>query len=186
MAHSRTTLRCTLALATALILAVPATAVAGDRWFGFGFTGALGIYKGASGDPTFAFDGGIEFRLFPTERFSFDINLDVGESVMAPQARCFFHFHGGDSRDEVYFSAGPFFSVQGTPTDQVVMEGGAAGIGGRFGAELVNDSGLFAMGLYARPAIYYTKNPGAGVGSPEYAYFEMVFDITWIIYPPEP
>ena len=165
--------------ATALTLAAPTAASGQDRLFGFGWNGALGVYATDSDDPGFAFDVGVEFRLFPNDRFSFDINFDIAEAAAVTQLRTFFHIHARNDLSKTYFSLAPFISVQGSPSDSVLDDYDVFGLGSRVGMEVLNDSEAFGMGLYFRPGLYYH-------GAHEELFGEFVLEMTWIIYPPTP
>jgi len=159
---------------------LPAVASAGERLVGLGGTGALGVYIWDE-EVVFAYDASFEVRLFPTDGFSIDLNIDLAESAVATQVKTFFHFHVKSEGNRAYFSVAPFLSVTGVRAAQFVDDDGSGvfGLGSRIGGELLNPNRVFAMGIYLRPAFHYSLFEEEPLG-------EVVFELTWMLYPPKP
>lgn len=151
-----------------------------DKVLGLGGAVAWGspiIVEGNIGVPTFAIDGGIEFRIHPVNEFSLDFQFDIAGTLAQPLHvpvfdaggfKTFFQVH---TRPDAggYFSAGPYIGFGD-------MDGRAFMTGGRIGAELHDPSHDFAMGMFARPGLIFLDG---GLLS-----FEVYYEMSWIFYPP--
>lgn len=170
-------------LLAALALAAPGHAIAGEKVIGFGGTGAWGPGNVTiHGDhmPGLDIDGGFEFRLHPTDAFSFDFLFDFAPLVVSRgqvgEMKTFFHFHAKPYANQ-YFSVAPYIGVAGNmdPGHDIGSTSFVSGI--RIGGEAHSSDHDFAMGIYARPGVAVSEGAFS-------AY--IAINLTWIVYPPIP
>jgi len=111
------------------------------------------------------FEGGFELRFFPDERFSFDIDIDVAQSIQesvlletrnAFHAKLYFHRH---VLSEVagYFAAAPFVGFRVYPGQPKAVA--TFDVGGRIGGEIMSPAGVFGLGIYGRPGLVLGEDP---------------------------
>ena len=172
------------------VLALPAVSGAVERAAGFGFNFAGGVGAGSAwstmGSSTSAVKpymelGCFELRLFPTDRFSIDLQWNVLQMVAIPAVygdsgayiqSTYFHF---------YFSPDERASFALAPTVQTMVGRlagqpfGAVGLGSRIGVDLSSPGKLFGFGIYFRPAVQF-----GGVEGVSAVAFEGVVELTWV------
>lgn len=207
--HVRST---TLVLGIVLFVcgAVAGEASARDRLLGITWGGAWGVQvaKSITDDPTsdagdhFAFDANFEFRFFPANHISVDLNFDIGETIrmdqewqqLAPYVsrrvgafKAFGHFWIplGDGQ---FFCVAPFFGIRGVSFPGygsfTVFE-----VGSRIGGEFYATDSL-TIGFYGRPSFRVDRitvnNIWVGTASEAGPGFEAVFELTFTIHLPIP
>ncbi len=184
-------------------------ASARDRLLGITWGGAWGVqlteyidenpYSDAADN--FAFDGNFEFRFFPANNISVDLNFDIGETIRLNEDmqqyqpyvsrrvgafKAFGHFWIPTGEDQ-FFCVAPFIGIKG------VSWAGYGSfntfeVGSRIGGEFYAADAL-TIGFYGRPSFrvdratvnYWGANLSeSGVG------FEAVFEMTFTIHLPVP
>jgi len=158
-----------------------------SRILGLGGSGGFGFFVGDRPveDLGFVtFEGSFELRIFPDDRFSFDINIDIAQSIQestslegrsAFHAKLYFHRH---VLSEVagYFAAAPFVGLRvypGTPTTVESFD-----FGGRIGGEIMSPGGTWGLGIYGRPGLVLSKDPD---GKTQLAC-EVLLELTFMAY----
>ena len=110
------------------------------------------------------FEGSFELRVFPDDRFSFDLNIDIAQSLKeshqldnrtAFHAKLYFHRH---VLTEVagYFAAAPFVGLRvysGQPSSVASFD-----VGGRIGGEVMSANGVNGLGIYGRPGLVLSND----------------------------
>lgn len=133
---------------------------------------------------------GFELRIFPTDEFSIDINLQLGDMAWLAHkgGTSFFammtlaHFHlfsaSAGSNSSVNFAIAPGFFFGARPASDDGMFGGGA----RIGVDFVDDDEVFGAGLYLRPLFYATSE----YAGQRYENFELLLEFTVSVYIPTP
>lgn len=157
------------------------------RAIGFGWNLALGALVG---DKPFyqvgsvTFDAAFEVRLFVANSFSFDFQVEIGESIAETllyrewtsfHLTTYFHMHVEPHADG-YFSAAPYLALHTyLGQDETIP---AIQIGARAGAEVMNVPNTFGVGFYGRPGMRLFRGASGDI---EMAC-EVVFEMTWTGY----
>lgn len=130
------------------------------------------------------FEGSFELRVFPDDRFSFDLNIDVAQSIQestrldsrtAFHAKLYFHRH---VLSEVagYFAAAPFVGLRvysGQPSTVLSFD-----FGGRIGGEIMSKGGALGLGIYGRPGLVLSHDVD---DKPQLAC-EVLLEVTFMAY----
>jgi hypothetical protein len=158
-----------------------------DRALGFGWNVALGALVGDKPDfrfGTVTFDAAFEVRLFVANTFSFDFQIEIGESIVEKlhlgqwtsfHLTTYFHMHV-DPHVDGYFSAAPYVAVHAYIGEEETIP--AIQIGARAGAEVLNDPNTFGIGFYGRPGMRMFKSENGDIN----VACEVVFEMTWTGY----
>lgn len=169
------------------VMEVAREARARQRIIGVGWNLAFGAIVG---DQPFFYvnsvtmDAAVELRLFVANTFSFDVQLDLGESLVEQAVyedwssfhlATYFHMHV-DPRTDGYFSAAPYVALHVYLGEDEHIP--AIQIGARAGGEVMNEANTFGMGFYGRPGmrVFQTHDGRTQMTC------EVVFEMTWTGY----
>ena len=152
---------------------------------GLGWNAAIGTLAG-DGDVGLLWEAGsFELRLFPTDRFSIDLQWDIAGMVRARvdsdvglyAQRTYFHVHVRPQA-RVSLAIAPYVL---THIGSAPGGGGYGnlGFGSRVGVDIQNIARTFGLGLYGRPGLLLVGVAGARPA----AGFSLLLEVTWTFYP---
>jgi len=162
-----------------------------SRVLGIGWTAGGGFIVGDRMFPELkapTFDVAFELRLFPSDRFSFNFNWDIGEAIgetdmipnrLAFHFRTFFNIHDAE-KVGAYFSAAPYVGFRTYTSASSTIA--SFDVGGRVGGEVPSPDGTFGMGMYGRPGLRFYEDHLGHRGQA----VEVLLEITWTVYVLEP
>jgi len=172
-------------LLLAATLALPADASTASRRVGLGWNVAGGLLAG-DGDVGALWEAGsIELRLFPTDRFSIDLQWDVASMIRARvdsdiglyAQRTYFHLHvRPQARASLAIAPYVLTHIGAAPGGGTY---GNLGLGSRVGVDLLSPDRRFGLGIYGRPGLLLVGVAGARPA----AGFALLAEVTWIFYP---
>jgi len=160
--------------------------------FGYGYNSTFNVMSHMRGVGSH-FDvqlPGFEFRVFPTDRFSFDFLFQIGNLAWAKAQTddrlfllmMFGHIYAVEAdlpRGRLNFSIAPGIVAM---TNLEYTKIGAFGGGLRVGIDAMSDDDVFGFGVYVRPLFYVIKEQYGK----NYGNFEMLLEFTWTWYVPRP
>lgn len=180
-----------LSLSLVLASAVPASASSKERSVGVGFNFAIGASGGrawgmgqTSSDTSMYMElANFELRLFPTDKFSIDLQWNWLQMVLLTtmdetglfMQDTHFHFHTNPD-GAAGFAVSPYLRVAfGALAGEAT---GLIGLGSRIGVDFQSPHKKFGYGLYFRPGAMYAKagSQVSGVG------WEAMLEMTWTWY----